>query len=317
MTYHTCSDSQGHGMSSAEWFHDDAWLDFNMIQTHHYPGTIVDTVAQDYGRAPAKPTVLGEGFYFGYQGCTGRVCRSQPYWALLAGSLGFTAGQRYVWWVERTDDGNDGSTYVSASSDENENWQDYLATPSMQWAVIWQELFRRLEWWKLVPDQSILIAGEGTGEEQKVAARSSEGDVVLVYFPTPTEATVDLSAITLHSQADVRWHDPTDGSEQGGGTVPTSGSSPFTPPAGWEDALLQIGDDVFPPSAGGGGGQGGAAAGGAGGTAAAGGAAVSPSGADQDEGCGCRTPGNRSPGPWAALGVVALLGLRRHRRIVS
>ena len=61
MTYHP-----GGGHTSAEWFHTDPWLDFNMQQTGHGPAATVkqwDKIAADYARTPVKPVVEGEPLY--------------------------------------------------------------------------------------------------------------------------------------------------------------------------------------------------------------------------------------------------------------
>ena len=52
--------------SSSQWFHNDAWLDFNMLQTGHTSlNRNYDLVAADYDRIPVKPVVDGEGGYEG------------------------------------------------------------------------------------------------------------------------------------------------------------------------------------------------------------------------------------------------------------
>lgn len=46
--------------SSSQWFQNDDWLDFNMLQTGHCRNTEVwETIRNDYYRAPAKPVLNG------------------------------------------------------------------------------------------------------------------------------------------------------------------------------------------------------------------------------------------------------------------
>ena len=52
--------------SSAQWFHQEVWLDFNMLQTGHTTlNRNYDLVAEDWARVPVKPVVDGEGGYEG------------------------------------------------------------------------------------------------------------------------------------------------------------------------------------------------------------------------------------------------------------
>ena len=86
--------------SSSQWFQNDAWLDFNMIQSGH---TVLnrnyDLVAADYERTPIKPVVDGEG---GYEDIAdgmvsgGKILpqdvRRIAYCAVFAGAAGYTYG---------------------------------------------------------------------------------------------------------------------------------------------------------------------------------------------------------------------------------
>ena len=57
MTYHP---DGGPMKNSSRWFHQDAWLDFNMIETFTFMDYVYKAVRQDYDlRDPIKPTVMG------------------------------------------------------------------------------------------------------------------------------------------------------------------------------------------------------------------------------------------------------------------
>ena len=56
------------GAGSAQWFHGDDWLDFNMRQNGHgteFTGRY-DKTKNDYGRTPIKPVIDGEPIYEGH-----------------------------------------------------------------------------------------------------------------------------------------------------------------------------------------------------------------------------------------------------------
>jgi hypothetical protein len=52
-------------LSSSEEFHDEEWLDFNMVQTHVHPDYIDHLLIDDWNRIPAKPTLNAEPWYEG------------------------------------------------------------------------------------------------------------------------------------------------------------------------------------------------------------------------------------------------------------
>ena len=102
MTLHP---SGGHG--SAEWFHDDEWLSFNLRQNGHVAefSRYAHTRA-DYDRAPAKPMIDGEPLYEdhplnfkasenGYS--IAADVRRPLYWDLFSGACGHTDGHHSVW----------------------------------------------------------------------------------------------------------------------------------------------------------------------------------------------------------------------------
>src|SRR5262249_37939271 len=52
------------GHSSAEWLHDEPWLDFNMLQSGHgYDHDNYNRIAADYARQPARPCLDAEPGY--------------------------------------------------------------------------------------------------------------------------------------------------------------------------------------------------------------------------------------------------------------
>ena len=97
------------GETSSTWFHDDAWLDFNMHQTGHGLAEHVKswaTIAKDYDAHAVKPVIDGEPLYedhplgfrsreFGYS--FDAHVRQRAYWDLFSGACGHTYGNHAVW----------------------------------------------------------------------------------------------------------------------------------------------------------------------------------------------------------------------------
>jgi hypothetical protein len=103
---------------SAEWFHQDGWLAFNSIQD--WPEAQVGHIAQDWSRAPVKPTWLFEGRYEGYwrnnykAGDWGEwQVRQQAYHTVLNGSFGHTYGHERVFGFGK----------------DSADWREFLDTP--------------------------------------------------------------------------------------------------------------------------------------------------------------------------------------------
>jgi hypothetical protein len=87
--------------SSSQWFHNDAWLDFNMLQTGHTPlNRSYDLIAADWNRTPVKPVVDGEGGYEGYNGIEPALVRRIAYCGVFAGAAGYTYGANALFGAE-------------------------------------------------------------------------------------------------------------------------------------------------------------------------------------------------------------------------
>lgn len=239
ITYHP----NGH-KSSAEWFHSDSWLNFNMIQSKK-PSRIFSIITETYNKKPTKPVLNGEPCYYGYHDppylciLTGPEQRSQAYVSILSGGFGYTYGQRYIWSFHKRDTNNN---YVNHEPTEH-YWTDYLDTEGTRWILIWKDVMHSIDWWKLVPDQSIITYGEGRGNRRTISARSSGGDLLVVYYPNRKTCGIDLSKITdaYLNIAPARWWNPKNNVQKIIGNVKTNGFQSFTPPSGWEDAILIIG----------------------------------------------------------------------------
>jgi hypothetical protein len=99
ITYHPCG-----WRSSAQFFHREDWLDFDMIETWTEWTKIYPAVVSDELRAPRKPVVLGEGAYedgpeYPQGPITPPVVRRQAWWTVMAGGF-HTYGQNQMWRME-------------------------------------------------------------------------------------------------------------------------------------------------------------------------------------------------------------------------
>ena len=202
--------------TSSSFMHTEFWLSFNTLQTWSTDLMNYDMVRADYVRIPVKPVVDGEARYEEEDGTTPFQVRRAGYWACLAGGF-YSYGHRDNWMSPQT-------------------WRNWEDTPGTKQMKVLGDLFRSIEWWQLVPDQSVFtdwIKGN-------VAARSSRGDWILAYLTDKSSINVKLSAITASDTASAWWVDPVTGARTAIGVFPTSRTKEFTPPGDWQDAILLI-----------------------------------------------------------------------------
>jgi hypothetical protein len=88
------------------------------------------------------------------------------------------------------------------------------------------------EWWTLVPDQSLIVFGEGEGEEQSVSARAASGAWAVVYLARRCRLVLDAPFSAFPAQ----WVNPTTGERT---AARLHGQSAKTPD-GWDDAVLLL-----------------------------------------------------------------------------
>jgi hypothetical protein len=215
------------------WFPKDSWVDVNGIQGSRNENAdnnlmVYWRVSSEYTKTdPRRPALFLEGSYEDERNSGGKLppttsrnVRMQAWYALLAGAAGYSYG------------------HVS-------NWNQYshigyLDSPgALQMGVLQRFLLAR-EWWKLVPDQTILANGEENGERRKVAVRAEDHSAVYVFYPTNEWAAIRFSALGAAAEFPAFWFDPRDGKTESIGVLTEAKASGLTPPAGWEDAVLAI-----------------------------------------------------------------------------
>jgi hypothetical protein len=230
ITYHPCG-----WRSSAEFFHGDEWLDFNMIETWTEWWKVHPAVMADRMRTPVKPVVLGEGAYengpeYPLGPITPLVVRKQAWWAFLAGGF-HTYGQNQMWRMEP-------------------GWLSTLDTPGAGHVAALREIVSVVPWWQWVPDQSVFADGPGSGPILNAAARSAEGDWLMVYLAGKGDVTLHTDRITASAQCAATWYDPRTAEATPAGTYPTGNLGgevfphatrhTFRPPSSSEDAVLLL-----------------------------------------------------------------------------
>lgn len=228
--------------ASSEWFHNEAWLDFNMVQsghrrydqdtsakeTRHFGEDNWKFMEYDYKLSPVKPTIDGEPSYEGIpQGLhdtteirwTDRDVRRYGYWSVFAGAFGYTYGQNSVMQMHGATD--KGSAYGS-----KELWTSAINAPGAGQMVHLKTLMLSRPFLERVPDQS-LIADNGEKYERLIATRGK--NYAFIYTYTGRNFTVNLGKIE-GDKVKASWFNPRDGKTTEAGEFDNKGTKEFNPP---------------------------------------------------------------------------------------
>jgi len=262
--------------SSSQWFHEEAWLDFNMLQTGHTSfNRNYDLVAADYGRSPAKPVVDGEGGYEGIADAMVPPNRIEPhdvrriaYCGVFAGAAGYTYGADGLFGAtSRGGTGQGARAEVAkggAETIQDEGgpargprmpWKEALQLPGGAQMQHLRALIESRPMLVRIPDQWLLINDPMGTTDRIQACRASDGSYAFIYAASGTRLRirmVDRIYEKLSGSA-IRawWYDPRLGTSVQIGEFPKTESRTFTPPSSGRgnDWVLVLDDAArnYPP----------------------------------------------------------------------
>ncbi len=236
--------------SSSEWFHDDSWVDFNLIEVKNPDSPVqLRFVVDDYHRQPPKPTHLGEGAYEyeleGQSWPKTDACqiRRSAWLTVLAGGFGYTYGRRGLWAF------NEASEGPAIRYRIHKPWEELLdfdKSPGAEGVCHMAQFLRDRAWEKLIPEHARPFATSGVDRDTMnytACGCAGDGSFALAYFPVTKTTSFDLTHLS-GSSVTARWFDPAGGTlAPGSHTIPRT-ETPFTPPganaAGNEDWVLLL-----------------------------------------------------------------------------
>jgi len=247
MTYHPRG-----GQQSSQFWHTEAWLDLNMMQSGHgFDLANYQRVLEDYARRPAKPTVDGEPRYENIinglrkEGprITAHQVRKAAYNAVLSGAAGHTYGCNGVFqfWVP------DGE----ATWQPGIPWTEAIDLPGAFNMGLLKALMLARPWHELAPDPGLVVGGQGAGGHYVPAARSVGGDFAYLYVPEGQTVAANLARMGGEA-LDACWFNPRQGDYMAAGRFPAEGVVSFAPPPGDPDpdyvlVLASTGPERKPP----------------------------------------------------------------------
>lgn len=226
------------GQGSAQYFHEEDWLDFNMRQNGHvaeFTGRY-DSTRKDYDRTPIKPVLDGEPIYedhpvsfdpnkLGHS--IAADVRRPLYWDLFSGAFGHTYGHHSVWQM-----------WAPGRNPVNHPlmpWFEAIDQPGAAQMQHAKHLLLSRPFLSRIPDDSIIVADRvptsvpGAGRYRFVATRDSDRTWAMVYAPVGRTFKVRMSVIQ-GPKVKVWWFNPRDGRATAMGEFPNTGERAFTPP---------------------------------------------------------------------------------------
>lgn len=227
MTFHP----QG-GSSSADFLHNEPWLDFNILQSGHgrWNTPNYEMIARDYERTPIKPCMDAEPCYEDHpvnwkpeNGHFGAYdTRKAAYWALFAGACGHTYGANGVFqaWKPGTSD----------SFGVRRTWREALDLPGSSQMRFIRQLIEKGRFEERIPDQSLLVSDALTESDHIQACRAEDGSYALVY--SASGQPFDLALRKLRGRRLVsKWYDPRTGTWTSEEIIEAAPMATFSPPS--------------------------------------------------------------------------------------
>lgn len=226
------------GQGSAQYFHEEDWLDFNMRQTSHtliFPGRY-DQVLVDYNREPIKPVLDAEPIYedhpiefkadeLGHS--TSADVRRPLYWGLFSGAFGHTYGHHSIWQMWQP-----GRNPVN---DPLMPWYEAIDQPGAAQMQYGRWLMESRPFLTRIPDNSIIVPHDvstaipGSGAYKFVATRDLDGTYAMVYAPVGREFSIRMDVIQGPDVV-AWWYNPRNGEAKKIGEYSSTGTRSFIHP---------------------------------------------------------------------------------------
>ena len=227
------------------YFHNEAWLDFNMAQTNHvFDSPNYNAIRTNYNLTPPKPTIDGEPRYedipHNYNSANPRITdfdvRQAQFWALFSGAFGIVYGNNNVWQMYEPQY----PPWIGA----NIYWYNALNRPGATQMIHIRKLIESRPFLTRIPDQSLITSGQRTDGGHIVSTRGSDGGYAFIYSPYGGTFSIDLNKLS-GSTVRTYWYNPKNGASTIIGTFPRSGTRSFTAPnAGRGNDWVLVLDDT-------------------------------------------------------------------------
>ncbi len=238
ITYH----SSGGAYSTSQFIQNENWLDMNTFQSGHGGGHDVacwELVKRDRSYVPSKPTLDAEpnyedhpvnpwpkwntdnGYYRDYD------VRKQTYRSVFAGACGVTYGHHAVWQFM--------GAREEAINYPDRGWINAIDRPGAYQVGYLKELIESRPILKRIPDNAIIINGQGEKGEHIEAFRGGDNSYAMIYLPVGK--TITVSTRNMAKQLVGWWFNPKNNKAKHIDVFTKQNAMNFTPPT------LGIGND--------------------------------------------------------------------------
>ena len=244
--------------TSAYWFHDQDWLDFNMVQSGHARrfNPVYEFAELHLFRQPRKPFLEAEPAYEDIPIEFWRYCdwsnpqrvpdgvldengliqdssyfekgyftdydvRVHAYWNVFAGACGYTYGNNAIWQMYRPGQ----AIAIPCLTD----WRTAMDRPGAADMRHLRDLLESRPFDQLLPDQSVIYGRNPRDKHHVRAAVARDGSFLFVYLPTGKPVDIVMSNIK-DDRAVAWWFNPGNGETESLGEMQTDQVHTFTPP---------------------------------------------------------------------------------------
>lgn len=229
---------------SSNWFHQDEWLDFNMLQDGHCRDEITyDKVSFVYNRKPAKPVIDSEPIYEDHPVCFNAAdlgtsnaydVRKFAYLDLFAGAFGHTYGCHDVWQMFDKD--------KEPVNGPHFTWKEALDLPGAKQMTFVRKLMESRPLLDRIPDQSLVVESN-LGPSDRIQAAHGK-DYAFIYTAAGRQFHVNTGKIS-GKELNAYWFDPRTGKSNLIGKFPNTGRHLFKPPtSGYGKDWILVLDDA-------------------------------------------------------------------------
>lgn len=235
MSYHPWG-----GSSSSQWWHNEPWLSFNMLQSGHDRDSTPDTmISVDYAREPRKPVINGEP---GYEGIVNQLKTGQSklsawdvrkfaYWSVFAGACGHTYGANEVWQMWRPERLLvKPLPWYEPLLQADAFWYDALSYPGAGQMQHLRALIESRGMHTLIPDQELIVTPNGSGDQHIQACRKNDGTCALIYLSSGFPIQANL-VVLKRERLQAWWYDPRRGASIQTGEIAGDRTVELTPPS--------------------------------------------------------------------------------------
>ena len=229
--------------SSAEYVHEEPWLDLHMAQSGHKRNSENwRFIEADYAGEPTRPCMDAEPGYEdmpdGLHTLEGGYlddyeARKSLYWALFAGAHGHTYGCNPVWQMWRQ--GREPLLWARRP------WYEALHLPGSGQMQHARALLLSRPFLDRIPDHSLIASEVGVGTHHVRATRDANGRYALIYLPSGRPVELNLTKLSGERLVGF-WYDPRTGTARSIGVIEKQDRASFSPPGGGPDWVLVVDD---------------------------------------------------------------------------